>query len=184
MEYASKGTEGRATAALTTGVIGTALGAMNSGLFSGLGRNVWGGNAGYYNGADAVTMQNNPYVTKDMLELQMKLVDSQKENAILNADLSSEKKMVEVYNASLNRTNAVRDELSQRIREVECKVDANAASQSVINCQCNSNLSLLNSQVGQLFALTKMVIPNQNVCPGWGDVRVAPIPVNTGTTTA
>ena len=165
MDYASRGT---GTAALTTGIIGTGLGALNSGLFGGL------------FGGGAAAQQN--YVTRDMLELQMKLVDSQKENAILNADLSSEKKMVEVFNASLNRTNAVRDELSQRIREVEAKVDANAASQAVINCQCNSNLTLLNSQIGQLFSLTQLKIPNTSVCPGWGGVTVTPTPV--GTTTA
>lgn len=166
MDYASKGT---GTAALTTGIIGTGLGAINSGLFGGL-----------LGGGGAATATN--YVTRDMLEMQMKLVDSQKENAILSADLSSEKKMVEVFNASTNKTNAVRDELSHRIREVEAKVDSNAAAQAVINCQANSNLALLNSQVGQLFSLTQLKIPNNNVCPGWGPVSVTPVPG--GTTTA
>lgn len=168
MEYASHGT---GTAALTTGIIGTGLGAINSGLFSGL-----------LGGGNAQASQN--YVTKDMLALQMQLVDSQKENAILSADLSSEKKMVEVFNAATNKTNAVRDELIGRIREVEQKVDANAASQAVINCQYGSNLTLANSQIAQLFGLTKMVIPNTNVCPGWGEVKVTPTLVNSGTTTA
>ena len=168
MDYASKGT---GTAALTTGIIGTGLGAINSGLFGGL-----------LGGGGMNAAQN--YVTRDMLELQMQLVDSQKENAILSADLSSEKKMVEVFNAATNKTNAVRDELSQRIREVEAKVDSNAAAQAVINCQVGSNLTLANSQIAQLFSLTKMVIPNGNVCPGWGDVKVTPTFAYAGTTTA
>lgn len=164
MEYASKGT---GTAALTTGIIGTGLGAISSGLLG----NLFGGGTAAQN-----------VVTKDMLELQLQLAASQKDNSILTAELSSEKKMVEVFNAANDRINAVRDELGNRIREVEAKVDANAAAQSVINCQCNSNLALLNSQVGQLFSLTQLKIPNTSVCPGWGGVTVTPTPV--GTTTA
>lgn len=166
MEYASHGT---GTAALTTGIIGTGLGAINSGLFNG----ILGGGAAQQN-----------YVTKDMLALQMQLVDTQKELAIKSADLSSEQKMVQVFNASNDKINNVRDELSTRIREVEAKVDANAAAQSVINCQVGSNLTLANSQIAQLFSLTKMIIPNTNVCPGWGDVKITPTLVNGGTTTA
>lgn len=163
MEYASKGT---GTAALTTGIIGTGLGAISSGLLG----NLFGGGTAAQN-----------VVTKDMLELQLQLAASQKDNSILTAELSSEKKMVEVFNAANDKINAVRDELGNRIREVEAKVDANAAAQSVINCQHNSNLNLLNSQVGQLFSLTQLKIPNTSVCPGWGGVTVTPTPVGTTT---
>ena len=165
MEYASHGT---GTAALTTGIIGTGLGAINSGLFNGL----FGGGAAQQN-----------YVTKDMMELQLQLAASQKDNSILTAELSSEKKMVEVFNAATDKINNVRDELSVRIREVENKVDANAAAQSVINCQVGSNLTLANSQIAQLFSLTQLKIPNTSVCPGWGEVKVSPV-ITTGTTTA
>lgn len=166
MEYASKGT---GTAALTTGIIGTGLGAISSGLLGNL-----------FGGGGAAAQQN--YVTKDMMELQLQLAASQKDNSILTAELSSEKKMVEVFNAANDKINNVRDELGMRIREVEAKVDANAAAQAVINCQANSNLTLLNSQVGQLFGLCQLKVANSAVCPGWGPVTVAPAP--TGTTTA
>lgn len=165
MDYASKSA---ANVGIGTGIAGLSLGVLNSGLLG----NVFGGGA--------AAQQN--YVTKDMLALQMQLVDTQKDLAIKTADLDSEKKMVETFNASINRTNAVRDELSQRIREVEAKVDANAAAQSVINCQANSNLNLLNSQVGQLFSLTQLKVANSSVCPGWGPVTITP--GTGGTTTA
>lgn len=163
--YASKST---GTAALTTGIIGTVGTALSSGLLG----NILGGGAA-----------QQTYVTKDMLALQMQLVDTQKELAIKSADLSSEQKMVQVFNAANDKINNVRDEMGQRIREVEAKVDANAAAQAVINCQCNSNLTLLNSQVGQLFSLTQLKIPNTSVCPGWGPVTVAPA-ASGGTTVA
>ena len=44
MEYANKNTEGRATAGLTTGIIGTALGAMNGGILPNLFGGGWGNN--------------------------------------------------------------------------------------------------------------------------------------------
>lgn len=154
---------------VTLGAIGTGLGAIGTGVLG----NIFGGMG---------TQQN--YVTKDMMELQLQLAASQKDNSILTAELSSEKKMVEVFNAANDRINNVRDELGMRIREVEAKVDANAAAQAVINCQANSNLTLLNSQVGQLFGLCQLKIPNTSVCPGWGGVTVMPTPTTLGTTTA
>lgn len=147
MDYSSNS---KGNLGVTLGAIGTGLSVLNNG--NGLLGGILGGN------------QNANYVTKDMLALQMQLVDTQKDLAIKTADLDSEKKMVDVYNNAVNRTNAVRDELSARIREVEAKVDNNAAAQSVINCQFSSNLTLANSQIAQLFGLTKMVIPAGNVC--------------------
>jgi hypothetical protein len=36
-------------------------------------------------------------------------------------------------------------------------------------------------QVAQLAGLTKVVIPNTSICPGWGNVTVAPTaPATTG----
>lgn len=166
MEYASNG---KANAGLATGIIGTALGGLNA--LGGLGMI----------GNCPANMGNN-YVTKDMMELQLALVNQQKENAILSADLSSEKKMVEVYNAANNKINSVRDELSNRIYALSEKMDANSAAQAVINAQYGSQLTLNNSQIAQLFSLTQLKIPNSSVCPGWGGVQVTP--VNTGTTIA
>lgn len=167
MEYSSNA---KGNLGVTLGSIGTGLGVLGSGILG----NVLGV------GGSTAAQQN--YVTKDMMELQLQLAASQKDNSILTAELSSEKKMVEVFNAATDKINNVRDELGTRIREVEMKVDANAAAQSVINCQANSNLNLLNSQIGQLFSLTQLKIPNTSVCPGWGGVTVTPTPI--GTTTA
>ena len=45
------------------------------------------------------------------------------------------------------------------------------------------SLESLNNQVAQLMALTKLVIPNGSVCPGWGGVTVTPATTTTTTTT-
>lgn len=41
-----------------------------------------------------------------------------------------------------------------------------------INRVNNAAVGVLQSQVAALMGLTKTVIPNGNVCPGWGDVKV------------
>lgn len=146
---------GSINAGLATGIIGTALGVLN-----GAG-GLMGVHAGYNGG--------NGYVSKDTYEVQLQLIDAQKREAILAADLASEKKMVEVFNAANDKINSVRDELRTEIRGVELKVDGNAAAQGVINAQFGSQIGINTSQIAQLMSMTKMVIPNSSVCPGWGD---------------
>lgn len=122
------------------------------------------------------------YVSKETFELQTKLTEAEKNNAILAADLASEKKMVEVYNAATNRINTVREELSGRILDLERQVASNAAAQGVINCGVQSSLAVANSQIAQLMSLTALRIPNASVCPGWGTVKVTPETTTTTTT--
>lgn len=150
MEVEKMKPSGTAVAGLTTGIIGSALGLIGN---SGIGAGLLGG--------------GNNYVNRETYDVQMKLIEAERSNAILAADLSSEKKMVEVYNGATSRINAVRDELTDRIAKVEKAVNDNAAAQAVINCGFNSNINLLQNQVQQLFGMTKLVIPNASVCPGW-----------------
>jgi len=150
MEVEKMKPSGTAVAGLTTGIIGSALGILGT---NGIGTGILG---------------NNNYVNRETYDVQMKLIEAERNNAILAADLSSEKKMVEVFNGAIERTNAVRDELNSRIRDLEKQVDANASAQAVINCGFNSGINLLNNQVAQLFGMTKLIIPNASVMPGWG----------------
>lgn len=179
MEYASKGTAGTG---LGLGIAGTALGLLNNnglGLLGGRWDNGCGNRNGYgydgYDGADRRT------VSRETFDVNQQLMRAQMDNAILSADLASEKKMVEVYNAATRRTNEVRDELMGMVNSLEHKVDSGFGAQSVINCQTGSAVNLLQAQVGQLYGLTKMVIPNTAVCPGWGtaEVSIAAAPATT-----
>lgn len=149
------------TAADRVGAIGGYIGGISA-LLGGLG----GLNAG---------CQGGGYVTKETFEMQAKLAEAEKDNAILSADLASEKKMVEVYNAATDKINSVREELSGRILDLERQVASNAAAQGVINCGVQSSIAVANSQIAQLMGLTMLKIPNTSVCPGWGEVKVAPV---------
>ena len=78
--------------------------------------------------------------------------------------------------------------LTTGIIGVAAEVRANKDEQAGINMQQavyngtnTAALGCLQAQVAQLQAMTKMVIPNSSVCPGWGTATVS---VSTGTATA
>lgn len=59
-------------------------------------------------------------------------------------------------------------------------VERELCDQKVFNATQISTISCIQGQVAQLMGLTKMVIPNGSVCPGWGNVTVAPATTTTG----
>jgi len=149
-EFASRGV---GTAGLTTGIIGTGLAVLNGGL-----GNILGGNAG------------GGYVSKESFDLSMQLAESNSKLMLANADLNTEKKMVEVFNA-----------LNEKINKVVTDQTAVNAAQAVTNCGFNSAIAVAQNNINMLLGLTQMKIPNTSVCPGWGTVNVTPA---TTTTTA
>ena len=129
MEFSSNG---KGNAGLTLGIIGTGLSVLNGGL-----GNLFGGEAG------------NGYVSKEVLDLSMKLAQSENNNAILASDLSVEKKMAEMYN-----------NLNNKIAAVENGQVAINSAQSVTNSMVASQLAVMNTNITQLMSLTKIGIPN------------------------
>lgn len=92
------------------------------------------------------------------------------ENAILKAQADIDKKLVEVYNAINDKANANRERFTAFEKE-----------QLVYNGVNSATIGCLQQQVNALLGMTKMVIPNSSVCPGWGEAKVT---VSTGTATA
>lgn len=70
---------------------------LASALFGGNGGNLFGGLFG----------GNNNGVSKETFDLSMQLSASQRDNAILTAELNTEKKMVEVFNSLNDKINKV-----------------------------------------------------------------------------
>lgn len=62
---------------------------------------------------------------------------------------------------------------NQRLRS-EQYTDRIAAAQGVVNATQTAQLACLEKQVDRLYGLTKLVVPNGNVSPGWGPVDVVP----------
>jgi hypothetical protein len=58
-------------------------------------------------------------------------------------------------------------------------VERELADQRVFNATQISTISCIQGQVAQLMGLTKLVVPNGSICPGWGDVTVSVTPAPT-----
>lgn len=128
MEYASNA---KGNAALTTGIIGTALGAMAS--------------AGGLAGILGVKPQSTDSGDRAVTRYEMGLIQ---ENTLLKANQYTDGK-IEGVNQAL-------------------------AQQAVHNAASDGMIQMIQGQVYQLFGLTKLVVPNSNVAPGWGPAFVVP----------
>ena len=164
-EYASKGV---GTAGLTTGISGTAGFGLNL-----LGQLLGGGAAA----VNAAACSENTGVTRYELEQQQTIANKDMEIAYWRGQDETNRKITDAYT-----------KLESRIDGVAAEVRANKDEQAGINMQQavyngtnTAALGCLQAQVAQLQAMTKMVIPNSSVCPGWGTATVS---VSTGTATA
>lgn len=137
MEYASKGV---ANAGLTTGIIGSALGAMNSGILPGL---FGGGNCG---------CSENMGVNRYEAAQNAKIAELETEIKLRDANIYTDGKL-----------GALRDYVEHRFDRVEHEL----CDQKVYNATLNGTVSCISGQIAQLQSLTKLVIPNASICPGW-----------------
>lgn len=151
-EFASTG---KANAALTTGIIGTSLGGLLA-----LGSNLLGGN-----GMNNCGCSENTPVSRYELGQESRIARLESEIALRDANIYSDQKLVEVYK-----------DLSARINGLEAGLNA----QAVYNATNTATINCIQGQVAQLFGLTKLVVPNTSVCPGWGDVTITPATTTTG----
>lgn len=147
-EFASKGVAG---SGLGLGIAGTALGILNGGL-----GNIFGG-------AMNCGCSENNLINRYELELENKIVSKDSEIALLKSNIYTDQKIAEVY-----------ERLNTKIGVVEAGINA----QAVYNAANTATIGCIQGQVAQLFGLTKLVVPNTSVCPGWGDVNVT-IPTTT-----
>lgn len=79
---------------------------------------------------------------------------------------------------TLGEMSKLRDYVDGRFSRVEHEI----CDQKVFNATAIANLNCISGQVAQLMGLTKLVVPNTSVCPGWGDVTVSVTPATTTTT--
>ena len=141
-EYASN-VNAKANAGLTTGIIGTSLGAIASGILGngGIG-GLFGGNcSGCGENATVNRYEMNLVRENDNLRTQVALRD---------ANTYTDQKLLEVYRYFDGKIEGVNAQLCQ---------------QSVVNAQIAANISCMQNQIAVLSGLTKTVIPIGNVCP-------------------
>lgn len=64
--------------------------------------------------------------------------------------------------------------LSDQIAVWKNQVDQNLTTQAVMNATTTATIQCMQGNIAQLMSMTKVIIPNANVMPGWGDVTITP----------
>lgn len=156
-EYTSKG-QGNLNTVL--GAIGTA-GAVMPQLFRG---GLFG-----VDGCGAVCSENVP-VTRYDATLMQELSAQRSENALLKSQVYTDGKLVEIVK---DYTAQIKD-LAAEVRankDAQCAINQ---EQAVFNGTVTATIGCVKGQVDQLLSLTKLVVPNSSICPGWGNVNITP----------
>lgn len=159
MNYASRGL-GATAAALGGSALGVALlGGNGNGILG----NLFGGN--HY-----CCSENTP-VSRYELGQQNEISKLRSENDLLKAIKYTDEKDAEVYAALNNEVKDIRKEL----RDIAVYQATNTATVGCLANQVNGLQAILGN-------ITKTVVPNGAICPGWGDVTVTVTPTTTPTT--
>ena len=112
--------------------------------------------------------------------LQQQLSASQSENALLKSNIYTDGKLVQVYTSLEGQIK----ELAKEVRTNKDEQTAVNMEQAVYNGTNTATINCLRGQVYELIGLTKRVVPNGSVCPGWGDVTITPAAAAATTTPA
>lgn len=148
--YASKGVGG---AGLGLGIAGTALGLLNGGLGGLLNAN--GANCG---------CNEDHFVNRYEAAQAARIAELETEVKLRDSNTYTDGKILELYKYVDGKFARVEHEL---------------CDQKVFNATQISTISCIQGQVAQLMGLTKLVVPNGSICPGWGDVTVSVTPAPT-----
>lgn len=158
MDYASKGVAG---SGLGLGIAGTALGVLNGGLgnlLGGVGR------------TGEATCHENTHVNRYELGLTNELAAKDAKIGLLESNIYTDQKIVDTYTTLNGQINAL-------AAEVRANKDAQTAvnmNQAVLNGTTGAAINCIQNNIAQLYGLTKLVVPNTSVCPGWGKVTITP----------
>ena len=162
----------------TRGLAGTALGLgagalgvqlLNGGLgglFGGWGNGYGGWNNGY--GTPVIVSDGDRCVNRYEAEQSARIAQLETEVKLRDANIYTDQKM-----------NDFRNYVERRFDHVEHEL----GDQKAFNAGIMGRVGCIGDQVAELMGLTKRVVPNGSICPGWGDVTVSITPATDSTTT-
>jgi hypothetical protein len=152
------------------GNLNTVLGSLGTASFFGLNaNNILGGLAGN-NRQCACPNPSDVPVTRYEAEMMLALNAKDGEIALLKADKYTDQKISEATAYLMGKIGEVSAEVRAN-KDAQCAVNA---QQLALNAASNATIACLQGQVAQLFGITKLVVPNSSVCPGWGNVNTTP----------
>lgn len=150
-EFASKGVAG---AGLGLGISGTALALLNGGL-----GNLLGGGCNGWNNMHNCGCSENNLVNRYELGQESRISKLESEIALRDANIYNDQKLLELYKYIDGKFEGV---------------NATLGAQAVWNATQTATMNCMSGQINQLFGLTKLVVPNTSVCPGWGNITISP----------
>lgn len=164
MEYASKGVAG---AGLGLGIAGTSLGLLNGGL-----GNILGG-MGCNNGMCSESTPVNRYE----LDMARSLANKDMEISYWRGQDETNRKISDAF---INLTGQI-NTLAAEVRQNKDEQTGINMQQAVYNGTNTATMTCMQGQIAQLYSLTKLVVPNTSVCPGWGEITITPATTTTPT---
>lgn len=135
--WASKGVGGTA--------LGLAIGALGVEALRGGFNGILGGGGGCHCNEDHT-------VNRYEMSLQQEIAAKDTRISLLESNIYVDSKIADVY-----------ERLNGKIGAVEAAVNA----QAVYNATNTATISCIQGQVAQLMSLSKLIIPNSSICPGW-----------------
>lgn len=115
----------------------------------------------------------NCYVNRYELDLENKIVSKDSEIALLKSNIYTDQKLVDLYTNLQSQLNTIKE-----------NQNAVNMQQAVYNGTNTATISCIQNEIAQLQGLTKLVVPNTSVCPGWGNVTITPAASTTTTPSA
>lgn len=151
-KYASKGVGGTG---LGLGIAGTALGVLAGGL----------NGTGLFNGNNCNSgCSADHYVNRYEAEQSARIAELETEVKLRDSNIYTDGKILSLY---------------QYVDGKIANLEGQICQQNVYNATNTATISCIQGQIAQLASLTKLVIPNGSVCPGWGNVTVTPATTTT-----
>ena len=86
------------------------------------------------------------------------------------AELETEVKLRDANFYTLSEMGKLRDYVDGKIDGI----NAQLCAQNVMNAQTAASLACMQGNIATLMGLTKTVVPNTSICPGWGNVTITP----------
>lgn len=161
MEY----TAGRGTTAMS--ILGTVLGGIGTAGVLG-GGNLLGGNV-----ANPYQMGESTPVNRYEMEQANEIAQLKSQIALRDASIYTDGKL-----------NDLRNYVDAKFGKVDCELRDiavyQASNTATVGCLAQQ-VAGINNVLGQI---TKTVVPNASVCPGWGEVTITPAAATTPTTGA
>lgn len=142
------------------GNLNTVLGSLGTASFLGINaNNLLGGLGGRCGCGDGSSAPISRYEATMMQELAAK--DSK--IGLLESNIYTDSKIADVY-----------ERLNNKISAMEKEQNAINLQQAVYNGVNTAAVECIKGQIQTLMGITKVVIPNSSICPGWGNVTITP----------